>query len=317
MKRNLLFFALLLSVCSFAEKSSVTILIDPGHGGEDPGHLPLNDSLAQEKVIALAISLKVGHYLTHNLQNVKIIYTRETDIYPSLDHRVNMAHEQNVDYMLSIHINGSDNPDAQGTETHIHDYKAKTSASWAQHMEKQFKKRAGRNSRGVKTKEDLGHSIQILKYTRMPTILVECGFITHAEEGVFLNSVYGQEIIASAIFRATRDFIKEEHADIDFEIPEPIVEVEPEPEISTEHNNIDKVQPGYKVQIMASIDPVEPSSSQFANLEVPVERSYVDTESIYKYKYYVGTFASKKDAKDLQKQVQDLGYHGAFVVFVN
>jgi len=208
MKHIFSILILLIASVSFANKTSVTILIDPGHGGKDPGHLPLTDTFMQEKDIALEIAMKIGGYLTYNLSNVKVLYTRKTDVYPSLDERVDMANNNKVDYMLSIHINGSPNAAVSGTETHIHNYDAKSSYKWAQLIEKQFKSRAGRKSRGVKTAADIGHSLQVLKHTKMPTVLVECGFITNTTEGRYLNSAYGQEIIASAVFRATREFIK-------------------------------------------------------------------------------------------------------------
>src|SRR5688572_25417757 len=171
--------ALLLSF-SFCTRAlceqSITILIDPGHGGKDPGHLPTVEGIQQEKEIALAISTKVGHYLTHNLSNVKVVYTRTDDTYPTLDERVDIANSKKVDYMLSIHVNGNENPDIHGTETHIHNFDAKKSYEWALLIESQFRNRAGRKSRGVKTGDDLGHSIQVLKFTEMPTVLVECGF---------------------------------------------------------------------------------------------------------------------------------------------
>ncbi len=301
MKSILIIFIALLSMPTFAQKSSITILIDPGHGGKDPGHLPLKDSLKNEKDLALEIALKVGGYLTYNLLNVNVLYTRETDVYPSLDDRVAMANNKNVDYMLSIHVNGSLNAAVYGTETHIHNYGAKSSYKWAQLIEKQFKMRAGRNSRGVKTAADIGHSLQILKHTKMPTVLVECGFITNTSEGNYLNSAYGQEIIASAIFRATREFVKIKHKNIDFSPPQ---------EVKNQPNG-----PHYKVQIMASIDEIKTNITEFTKLGMDVERVFVESSSIYKYKYFVGPFTSKKEAKKAQKSVQSDGYKDAFVVY--
>lgn len=329
--KNLLTFVLLLaSALAYCNKSSIKILIDPGHGGKDPGHLPLADSLdlKQEKYLALEISMKVGSYLEHNLQNVVVEYTRTDDSYPTLDERVDMANNHGVDYMLSIHINGSPNTAAYGTETHIHDYKAKDSHKWAKLIEGQFKSRAGRKSRGVKTIEDIGHSIQILKYTRMPTVLVECGFITHTNEGLYLNSVNGQEIIASAIFRATRSFLKSKHPTIEFELPEGTIEVdEPVTEVSeinptdttaeenTTNASYELTSDYYSVQIMASVDEVATDIPEFSKLDVPVERKVVESTSIFKYKYYIGRFTEKKEAKALQKKVREQGFPDAFVVF--
>lgn len=283
-------------------QQSVTILIDPGHGGKDPGHLPTEEGIMQEKEIALAISTKVGHYLTHNLANVNVIYTRTDDTYPSLDERVDMANLKNVDYMLSIHVNGSENPAIHGTETHIHNFEAKKSYQWALLIEDQFKNRAGRKSRGVKTGDDIGHSIQVLKFTQMPTVLVECGFITNSDEARYLNSVYGQEIIASAIFRATREMLQKSHPGIDF-VPSETVAV-----------TTDTDQPYYKIQIMSSIDSVSLTIPEFKKLSYPVERVKTEGSSIYKYKYYIGPYTDKHEAKKVQKDVQANGFADAFLV---
>ncbi|WP_066757313.1 N-acetylmuramoyl-L-alanine amidase [Crocinitomix algicola] len=292
----LLNFFVLNALCN-----KITILIDPGHGGKDPGHLPLKDTLMNEKDIALEIALKVGNYLTYNLSNVEVLYTRTTDIYPTLDERVDQANNNKVDYMLSVHVNGSPNSNIYGTETHIHNFDAKTSYKWARLIEEQFKTRAGRKSRGVKTAADIGHSIQVLKHTKMPTVLVECGFITNTSEGKYLNSVYGQEIIASAIFRATREFLKAKHPKIDFSPPQ------------DQTNQPD--EPHYKVQIMASIDKIDTEIKEFKKLDYSVERVFVESTSMYKYKYYVGPFSNKKDAKKAQKSVQSNGFNDAFVVY--
>lgn len=301
MKQLFSLIAIGLSVFSYADQSTVTILIDPGHGGKDPGHLPLSQAHMQEKDIVLEIALKIGGYLSYNLSHVKVMYTRTTDVYPTLDERVEMANSNNVDYMLSLHVNGSTNPAVYGTETHIHNYNAKASYKWAQLIEEQFTTRAGRKSRGVKTVSDIGHSLQILKQTKMPTVLVECGFITNTVEGNYLNSAYGQEIIASAIFRATREFMKSKHPSIDFSPPQEITE---QPD-----------QPYYKVQIMASIDEIDVAIPEFKKLGYTVERVLVQSTSMYKYKYYIGPFMDKKDAKKAQKEVQANGYKDAFVVY--
>lgn len=294
--------SLVLLLCAAHAQGTVTILIDPGHGGKDPGHLPTEEGILQEKEIALAISTKIGHYLTHNLANVKVLYTRTDDTYPSLDERVDMANLKGVDYMLSIHVNGSENAQIHGTETHIHNYDAKKSYQWALLIEDQFKNRAGRKSRGVKTGDDLGHSIQVLKFTQMPTVLVECGFITNSNEARYLNSVYGQEIIASAIFRATREMLQKNHPEIDF-TPQEVAPVV-----------VESNEPYYKIQIMSSIDSVSLDIPEFRKLNYPVERVKIEGSSIYKYKYYVGPYTDKHEAKKAQKDVQANGFADAFLV---
>lgn len=297
---------LCVNVLAFANKTDVHILIDPGHGGKDPGHLPHNNSGLQEKVLTLQIAEKVGGYLTHNLSHIQIDYTRTDDSYPTLDERVDLANSGKYDFMLSIHVNGNPKPEVYGTETLIHNYQSKESYQWAKLIEQQFKKRAGRKSRGVKTSADLGHSLQILKFTKIPTIIVECGFITNANEAAYLNSVYGQEIIASAIFRATRTFVQNKFKDIDFS---PAPKVEEAPIAETVAENTGK----YRLQIMASIDPVDTTIPEFTKINLPVERVKIETTSSYKYRYYAGIFDSKKEAKEAQKMVRENGFKDAFI----
>lgn len=270
----------------------------PGHGGKDPGHLPHSTSLLKEKDLNLLIAKKIGHYLEHNLSHVNVLYTRTSDVFVSLDDRVNKANNSQVDYMLSIHCNGSDNTAAYGTETHIHNYQSKAAYQWALLIEKQFKNRAGRRSRGVKTGDDIGHSLQVLKFTRMPTVLVECGFITNPSEANYLNSSYGQEIIASAIFRASRSFFQQKHSEINF----------------TEAKTTASSGVKYKVQIMSSIDPIDTNSPEFKRLDYKVERVKVNSSSMYKYKYFIGPFDNKKEAKKAQKSVQTKGYKDAYII---
>jgi len=280
---------------------SITILIDPGHGGKDPGHLSTIEGLLTEAQINLLISKKLGHYLEHNLSNVKVLYTRTGDTYPTLDMRVAMANSKDVDYTLSIHCNGSDNKSAYGTETHIHGFSSKSSYKLAQLIEKQFKNRAGRKSRGIKTGADIGHSLQMLKFTTMPTVLIECGFLTHTSEANYLNSAYGQEIIASAIFRACRTFLKHKHPKINFS--------KSSKKIKITTNDVT-----YKVQLMSSIDPLQTSIAEFKRLGFDVERIKVNSKSMYKYKYFIGPFNTKKEAKKAQKVVQSKGYRDAYII---
>jgi len=296
-----IFIAFLFSFSGFSA-NSITILIDPGHGGKDPGHLSKTKGLMTEKELNLLISKKLGHYLEHNLSHVNVLYTRTGDTYPSLDKRVEIANSKNVDYMISIHCNGSDTSSAYGTETHIHGYNSKDAYKWALLIEKQFKNRAGRKSRGVKTGADIGHSLQILKFTKMPTVLIECGFLTNTSEANYLNTSYGQEIIASAIFRASRNFLKQKHSNINF--------------TPSENNVSNEASNGvtYKVQLMSSIDPLETNIPEFKRLGYDVERTKVNSKSMYKYKYFIGPFTTKKEAKKAQKSVQSKGYRDAYIV---
>ncbi len=222
------------------------IVIDPGHGGKDPG--TMGKAGNKEKDIALQISLKVGEYITKNLPDVKVLYTRKDDRYVLWDDRANLANRNKADAFISIHVNASPSPQVYGTETWVMglhktesnlevakrensvillDENAReraegfdptnpesyilfsltqsayteSSLKLAAKIQEQFEKRAGRKNHGVKQAGFL-----VLWKTAMPSVLVEVGFLSNQKEEEFLASEYGQDILASAIFRAVREY---------------------------------------------------------------------------------------------------------------
>jgi N-acetylmuramoyl-L-alanine amidase len=114
--RTLLLFLLAafgLTISGFLDKDSPegkqqkilkTIVIDPGHGGSDPG---ARGSYSVEKDICLDVSLKVGALIEKELPDIKLVYTRKTDTYPALHARANLANESNGDLFLCIHVNSA------------------------------------------------------------------------------------------------------------------------------------------------------------------------------------------------------------------
>jgi len=222
-----------------------TVVIDPGHGGHDPG---CHGAHSNEKHITLSVALKLGSYIEQSFPGVNVIYTRKTDKFVELDERANIANRNDADLFISIHCNAAANKNVNGTETYVmglhrskanldvakrenevimleDDYLEKydgfnpsspeahivftlyqnafidQSILFADLVEKQFKDRAMRYSRGVKQAGFL-----VLYKTNMPSALIESGFLTNREEENYLASGHGQDIIASAIFRAFREY---------------------------------------------------------------------------------------------------------------
>lgn len=298
----------LVIICAFFTfgifAQGVTVLIDPGHGGSDPGHEACDKNLLHEKDLNLKIAQKFGTYLSEKLTNVTVLYTRTDDSFPTLDERVNMANSKNVDYFISIHINGSPNKNIRGTESHVHSLKSKGSVKLARCFEDEFKNKAGRKSRGVKDTDDREHSIQVLKNTKMTSVLVECGFITNTAEANYLNSTYGQDIIASALFRGMRTYLKETHKNIEFT-------KSTSDEKKTEKGS--DAAKNYSVQIMSSKEWIDTDSESFKKLKHKVSRSQV-AQTGYRYKYFTGSFTSKADAESYLKDVRKQGFPDAMVV---
>ncbi|WP_343748957.1 N-acetylmuramoyl-L-alanine amidase [Fluviicola sp.] len=292
-----------LSFQSFGQ--GITILIDPGHGGSDPGHESTDKNVPSEKDLALKIALKFGGYLSEKLENVTVLYTRTDDTYPTLDERVEMANAKKVDYFISIHINGSPNPDIKGTESHVHSFTARGSVKLARSFENEFKSRAGRKSRGVKDSDDREHTLQVLKFTQMTSVLVECGFITNKSEANYLNTAQGQEIIASALFRGMRAHLQETHKDISF--------TKKGASASTSSDSDASSGKKYSVQIMSSKEWLDTEKGGFKNLKHAVSRTQV-SQTGYRYKYFSGSFTSKSEADAYCEEVKKKGFPDSIVV---
>lgn len=104
----------------FAQKkaNTFTVVIDPGHGGGDTG-TPHRKCKQDEKVIALNVALKLGKLIEQNYSDVKVVYTRKKDIYPSLPERTQIAKKAHGDLFISIHVNAAPDASARGFETYV------------------------------------------------------------------------------------------------------------------------------------------------------------------------------------------------------
>ncbi|MEX0646785.1 MAG: N-acetylmuramoyl-L-alanine amidase [Balneolaceae bacterium] len=218
------------------------IVLDAGHGGHDPGSM--NRSLGLiEKDIALAVTKKVGEYIEQNMPGVEVVYTRKGDEFITLEERGLKAARSNADLFVSIHANSVSTSNASGSEVFFlglersesaleimkqensvvalenggevpklseeelliyelaHAGNIAVSERIAVMVENQFRTRAQRRSRGVKQARFV-----VLWHASTPAVLVELGFLSNPNEARYLTDDYGQSVLASAIFRAIRDF---------------------------------------------------------------------------------------------------------------
>jgi len=121
---NSKFFFLLFLFITFltfpvsAQKDGKTfkVVIDAGHGGKDPGCL---GAYTKEKDVALNIALKTGKLISDNCPNVKVIYTRNTDVFVELYRRAKIANDNHADLFISFHCNASENKSAHGIDTWV------------------------------------------------------------------------------------------------------------------------------------------------------------------------------------------------------
>ncbi|MBQ8453748.1 MAG: N-acetylmuramoyl-L-alanine amidase [Bacteroidaceae bacterium] len=114
MIRRLLTTSLLLCISLLA--MPYTLVIDAGHGGKDPG---AQSKTGKEKNINLAVALAFGKLVEQNCKDVKVVYTRKTDVFVELNERANIANKAKADLFISIHTNSTAAKiGPQGTETY-------------------------------------------------------------------------------------------------------------------------------------------------------------------------------------------------------
>lgn len=215
-KYYIIFFFLLLAPLAVMAKSKKTIwVIDAGHGGRDVG---CEGTKAKEKDINLKIALRVAELVRANISGVKVVMTRDTDKYLTLDERCTVANNAGADLFLSIHVNAA--PDAssvRGTETYYGPMGATANANveaarkrylqkselLAWEMQKNYGLAGRPISRGVKRER-----YYVILHTLMPSVLTEIGFISTASEQEYMTSKSGQEEIAQCIYKGLRDYKK-------------------------------------------------------------------------------------------------------------
>lgn len=179
-----------------------TIVIDPGHGGTDPGAIGYG---LYEKTVVLDTALKVKALLAKTPFNYKL--TRETDVYLSLSQRVDIAKKAGGDTFISIHANAF-NGSANGTETYYYGASGENpyitdSKQLAAAVQKRMVAAWQTYDRGT----DHG-DFHVIRENTMPAVLVELGFIDHKGDNQKLASSTYRQKAAEAIYLGILDYYK-------------------------------------------------------------------------------------------------------------
>lgn len=177
------------------EKTTKVVVIDPGHGGEDPGKVGVNEAL--EKDINLAIAKKVKACLEE--KGIKVIMTREDDNVPEakmedLKERVKLINDTRAPLTVCIHQNSYTDPAVWGAQVFYYSESAEGKEA-AQMMQEEFKKIDTENKREIKAND----TYYMLKNTKVTTIIAECGFLSNPEEANKLTTEEYQDQVARAI----------------------------------------------------------------------------------------------------------------------
>ena len=320
-----------------------TIVIDPGHGGKDPGTLGTKRYSKYEKDIALSVSLKLGNYISNSFPDIKVVYTRKEDVFLELNERTRIANKSNADIFISVHCDGFTNSKAYGASVFVmgmsklkanldvamrenaamyleDNYKQKydgfdpksaesyivfslmqntyleQSLQLAEYVEEQFAYKANRKSRGVKQAP-----FYVISRTNMPSILVECGFLTNPKEEDYLQTDKGQNQIAMSIFEAVKNY------KLSIESSFSLNNVIDSNDINKSKNNLQLNKVIYKVQIATNLTSIL-NDKKFAGIKV--EEKLVNGI----YKYYVGSNTDKSIVDEMKTDLKNNGFKDAFVV---
>ncbi|MFC2097327.1 N-acetylmuramoyl-L-alanine amidase [Bacteroidota bacterium] len=320
-----------------------TLVIDPGHGGFDPGAV---GKKSKEKDLALKISLKLGHYIETRIPGVKVIYTRKSDVFVSLERRVEIANSNDADIFISVHVNSNESDRPYGTSSYVmgvNDTKRNMNVAIKENsvikleenyatiyegfdpnnpesyimfslLQDTFQKQSLRIASIIQDQFRIGagrrdhgvmqQPIYVLWKTAMPSVLVETGFVSNAIEENFLMTDLGQDYLASAIFRAFRSYKNEIESN---NIINERVEEEENSDIVTATNE----DIFFCVQILSSLKKIPINSAIFKGQKDVVERKVNNS-----YKYTVGRSTSFNDIINKQRELKIL-FTGAFITAYN
>ena len=320
-----------------------TVVIDPGHGGRDPGAVGKN---SKEKDIVLSVALKLGEYIHKYLPEVKVVYTRKTDVFVPLNKRAEIANKNEADLFVSIHANYIGVSNIYGAETFdlgLHrtqenlevakkenavitleeDYTTKyegfdpnSTESYiifelmqnvyldqSIHMASLVQDQF-KNRVGRRNRGVKQAGFLVLRKTAMPGILVELGFISNRNEEKYMISEKGQAYLASALFRSVRDYKNEFEAKS--QLLDEAMQVAKE-QAAAKNKNI-----SFRIQVA--------SSKKQLGQQTHVLKSFEDVwmfEEGSRYKYTTGLTSDYKEILTLMNEVKKVVADCFVVAFHN
>ncbi|WP_445479373.1 N-acetylmuramoyl-L-alanine amidase [Lysinibacillus irui] len=179
------------------------IILDPGHGGKDPGTVK---GSAAEKNITLKVSTQVKQLLEN--AGAKVYMTRTGDTYPSLQDRVDFTQANYGEIFVSVHVNSAANASAQGTETY---YAISTGDMYQEDIDlatfvnNQIVNNLNMKNRGVKQEQ-----YYVIRNMVIPSILVELGFLTNTEDNNKMTNDQYVKLFAESIYNGILQYYKKQ-----------------------------------------------------------------------------------------------------------
>ncbi len=323
-----------------------TVCIDAGHGGKDPG---CHGAYSNEKTVCLNMALKLGAMIKKTYPNIKVVYTREKDVFVELDDRAKIANKNNADLFICIHANAA-SPSAFGSETYVlglHRTSAQEKVAERENSTIYLESDGGEKYKDFDLSPDaiIARQLQLAIYldqsinfaskvqaefkglgrydrgvkqagflvlykTTMPSVLIETGFLTNPEEEKFLSDTASQTKMANAMFIAFQKY-KNELEGVD--IMKGIHTDRPDHQVqSVPVENTNPFSANsiiFRVQIETSTKKILPNVDRFRELSIWEYRQ----DGLYKYT--AGTFENDfKSANEFKNEMRENGFPHAFVV---
>jgi N-acetylmuramoyl-L-alanine amidase len=240
-----IFFVLLFTVPQIVYSEGFVVVLDPGHGGKDPGAIGV---VVKEKDINLSVALKLGTLIEQRHPDVKVVYTRKKDHFIELDRRADIANENKANLFISIHANAISNKNFNGAETYTlglartkenlevakrenaaillednyqqryEDFDPNSTESYIifefiqnKYLEQsiEFASYIQKELYSSARRKDRGvkqAGFLVLRKTSMPSVLIELGFISNLEEENYMRSDRGQINLSESIYRAFKAY---------------------------------------------------------------------------------------------------------------
>lgn len=171
------------------------VVVDAGHGGKDPGKIGVNDVLEKDLNLAIAKRVQVGL----EKEGIQVVMTRKEDVseeskLSDMKKRVELINEIHPAITVSIHQNSYSDPSVRGAQVFYFTH-SKASEEAASVMQEMLRAYDSENTRQIKAND----IFYMLKKTEVPTIIVECGFLSNPTEAEKLTSEDYQQQMADAI----------------------------------------------------------------------------------------------------------------------
>lgn len=353
----------LYTIPAYAQKDELfnsaikTVVIDPGHGGKDPG---CNGNHSNEKTVCLNMALLLGDMIKKNYPDIKVIYTRDKDVFVELDERAKIANKNNADLFICIHANSA-GPAAYGAETYVlglHKTESQQKIAERENATIYLEADGGEKYKDFDLSPDaiiarqlqlsifLDQSISyaskvqaefkaigrhdrgvkqagflVLYKTTMPSVLIETGFLTNPQEENFLANKENQKKMAESMFSAFKKYKSElEGVQVDH-TPTPTINKNEKPITETPKQPLvdNSTSSDTKDKVIFRVQ------IQTSQKRIPTSSKEFKSLPIFEYnqdgiyKYATGNFINDfKSANKLKNELRENGFEHAFVIaFLN